>query len=571
MYYQDHEQHTRRFGNFAHPNLKYMYDGVNPDKAVERHMKEEMRKRQYALDLGRQIEERKKREKMEKDFARAASRERIHHALNAPTPMIPSPSYVSPRQKNIDMPITVAPQNVERKMQRQLFPEKGTNEQDLGVQNLQAQLEQIQEKLKRIEAGDKKTANFAHEKQHVHDVPKKDYFDKKNRNFRAGRMYEEDFSNGVPRVRLKYGEPEETNRIQIEEAKKQQYAKDLQAQIVEKAARDKARKRAEEEYDKKHELDAMNHNPFGKVGGGAPLRNAQGEIEPSLHLLRSPENVKGSNAYVQNSQNAIKSPISNGEQEIPDLNFRQDNPFQSKEERDAKSKLESDYQRALREQIEEKKRLKELEAEKERKETEREERRLAEEQRKMKEQYEREQAIERKKREKALSTDNEESTRGGEDKTESDQREGYSPLNVPIRQAPESDFPRDLFNGEIQKIQEPSSATRPKTSFRISSDSPEPAKRSQQQRDEGLSSMSKLELEKLRQELQRQQNAFQNRISEAVTEKETEMMDLRERANIAEEDREAARRELDMIKAEILFRKNVSFSFVFVKSLSSTN
>ena len=76
-----------------------MYDGVNPGVAVERHMKEEMRKREYAMDLERQIVERRRREMREKEIARAASRERIHHAMNAPTALIPSPGYANVKHK----------------------------------------------------------------------------------------------------------------------------------------------------------------------------------------------------------------------------------------------------------------------------------------------------------------------------------------------------------------------------------------------------------------------------------------------------------------------------------------
>ena len=81
-----------------------------------------------------------------------------------------------------------------------------------------------------------------------------------------------------------------------------------------------------------------------------------------------------------------------------------------------------------------------------------------------------------------------------------------------------------------------------------------------QSRNELLSSMSRVELEKLRNEFQRQQSAFEERIRDVVSEKESEMIDLRERAQMAEDDREAARQELEMIKAEIRFRKNVRVS-----------
>ena len=623
------------------PNLKHMYDGVNPGVAVERHMKEEMRKREYAMDLERQIVERRRREMREKEIARAASRERIHHAMNAPTALIPSPGYANVKHKRNAMldqqqydagpgarlPPRPAPRATKgtRNNARELFPGPGGAEEagygDRGhaaghgsaedgndVRMLQGQLQQLQQRLEELQSGAggakamggggrlrmaPAAGGPAQVAPQLHD----------DAGMARSRHYEEDGSyigpnQGAPRVRLKFEEPDERMRVAAEDAKKQQYARELQAQIAEKAARDKARKREQDEYDMKREREAMNHNPFGKMGGGAPLRNAQGEVEPSLHMLRSPENVKGSNAYVNGASGddagdrgrAAGDPENNGavgEQEagMPALNFRQDNPFQSKEERDAKARLETDYQRALRLQIEEKNRLKAIEAEKERQEIEREDRRLAEEQKRMKEQYEREQTRERMKREKALhensiaAAEKQRNREASKDELFGEPAAEAAAARRPVAEPAHESFVVERSPRAVAAQPVPSSSSHsrpyspprqppPRQAERIGM-SPEPVVAPQaraqppaarQSRNELLSSMSRVELEKLRNEFQRQQSAFEERIRDVVSEKESEMIDLRERAQMAEDDREAARQELEMIKAEIRFRKNVRIS-----------
>ena len=606
------------------PNLKHMYDGVNPGLAVERHMKEEMRKREYALDLERQIVERRKREMREKEMARAASRERIQHAMNAPTALIPSPSYATAKQKRMmmmhaphaDAPrLPPAPRAAKpTRNARELFPGGGApggGERRAApgggggagagggedVRMLQGQLQQLQRRLDELQSGAAQQPPAGADGAMVADAQLAD----NGAGMMRSRHYEEDGAYigpnpGAPRVRLKFEEPDERVRMEAEEAKKQQYARELQAQIAEKAARDRARKREQEEYDMKREREAMSHNPFGKMGGGAPLRNAQGEVEPSLHMLRSPENVKGSNAYVSREDGgaggggggggggaAEQAPAEQGEAgHMPALNFRQDNPFQSREERDAKARLETDYQRALRLQIEEKNRLRAIEAERERQEIEREDRRLAEEQKKMKEQYEREQARERMKREKALH----ENTIAAAEKQRSREAEAdpaaaagpgaaaarrhvaeaaAGPAAFAVERSPVPAAHQPAPSGSSRPHSQPRQQPAPAPAPARVSMSPEPARRAparaqahgRHSRNELLSSMSRAELEKLRNEFQRQQDAFEERIRDVVSEKESEMIDLRERAAMAEEDREAARRELEMIKAEIRFRKNV--------------
>ena len=656
---RDHEQLTRGFGDVFHPNLKHMYDGVNPDVAVEKHMKAEMRKREYAMELERQIAERKRREIMDRQMARAASRERIYHALHAPTALIPSPGYVGAKPRRaangpgVDRADAAAPAvHGERgprgggvpRNARELFPGEPRVESNNDVRALRGQLEQMQRRLNEIQSAGAVADNnnnnnnaIAYNMRHngaadidgrgreeqlrqpqpppppqqlrQHQQQQQQFQSPRNNNLaERSRHYEEDYSVGAPRVRLKFEEPDERLRIEAEEAKKMQYARELQAQIAEKAARDRARKKEQDEYDLKHEREAMQHNPFGKVGGGAPLKNAQGEVEPSLHMLRSPENVKGSNAYVNRGGGGGVGD-GNGDSDaqaevMPALKFRQDNPFQSKEERDAKNKLETDYQRALREQIEEKNRLKAIEAEKERQEIEREDRRLAEEQKRMKEQYEREQSRERMKREKALHENTVAAAAKEASKKAQKEEESVSPAAVPRRalatpaneatanddadtssirgvhqqeQQQRANHHRQVSNASPYVSQQPPPRRQAHVEEHLQSEhqshlsrSPEPRTRrdgarhtphGRQSRSEMLSSLSRLELEKLRQEFQVQQDAFEERIKDVVSEKESEMIDLRERAQLAEEDREAARAELEMIKAEIRFRQNMEEGF----------
>lgn len=583
-----------------------MHEGLNPNIAVERHVKEEIRKREYAMDLERQIVERRKREQREKEMARAASRERIHHALNAPTAMIPSPSYASPRHKRIvsGYPARKAAgyniQDNGNRNARELFPkENHPDREDDEVKALRSQLAKMQQKLNDIQSSESNNVSKLRQNSAAYQGQSQahaqgweepvQYIDASNMKLaERSRHYEEDHNFKAPRVRLKFEEPDERLRLEADEAKKQQYARELQAQIAEKAARDKARKKEQDEYDMRHEIEAVKHNPFGKVGGGAPLRNAQGEVEPSLHMLRSPENVKGSNAYVNRKSSDDHYEAVDESKNMPALNFRQDNPFQSKEEREARSKLETDYQRALREQIEEKNKIKAAEAEKERLENEREEKRLAEEQKKMKEQYEKEQIRERMKREKALqenmasaaaasaataaATDGQlHSNSNGMKLPQNDINDHNLEPNSPSAISKKMNVHEAEYRHRQEQVPAISQQLAPdgfyihdhqgrKETQQVAASPDTYSQRPKMPNNELLSSMSRFELERLRQEFQRQQDAFEERIKDVVSEKESEMIDLRERAQFAEEDREAARTELEMIKAEIRFRKNVSNS-----------
>ncbi|XP_056680016.1 centrosome and spindle pole-associated protein 1 isoform X15 [Monodelphis domestica] len=146
----------------------------------------------------------------------------------------------------------------------------------------------------------------------------------------------------------------------------QTYQWDLQQQIREREARRKKEQAEKEEYEAKLEAEMRSYNPWGKGGGGAPLRDARGNLITHLGIQSSP--------YARG--NIFGEPLT-------ELQIRQ----------------QEAYKNFLRFQIEEKKQREEAEREKRRLEEEKEERRLAEQRARIQQEYEEEQERKREKEE----------------------------------------------------------------------------------------------------------------------------------------------------------------------------
>ncbi|XP_064909773.1 centrosome and spindle pole-associated protein 1 isoform X6 [Columba livia] len=144
------------------------------------------------------------------------------------------------------------------------------------------------------------------------------------------------------------------------------YQKELQQQIREREERRRQEREEKERYEAKLEAEMRNYNPWGKGGGGAPLRDAKGNLISFTFAQTSP--FARGNVF--------------GEPPSPQHLKRQES-----------------YKNFLRLQIEEKRRREEAEREKLRMEEEREEKRLAEQRMRIKKAYEDEQEERRKKEE----------------------------------------------------------------------------------------------------------------------------------------------------------------------------
>ncbi|XP_051826045.1 centrosome and spindle pole-associated protein 1 isoform X6 [Antechinus flavipes] len=146
----------------------------------------------------------------------------------------------------------------------------------------------------------------------------------------------------------------------------QSYQYDLQQQIREREARRRKEREEKEEYEAKLEAEMKNYNPWGKGGGGAPLRDARGNLISQIGTQSSPF-ARG---------NIFGEPLT-------ELQIKQ----------------QEAYKNFLRFQIEEKKQREEAERERQRREEEKEEKRLAEQRARIQQEYEEEQEKKREKEE----------------------------------------------------------------------------------------------------------------------------------------------------------------------------
>uniref|UniRef100_A0A8C6W711 Centrosome and spindle pole associated protein 1 n=1 Tax=Nannospalax galili TaxID=1026970 RepID=A0A8C6W711_NANGA len=146
----------------------------------------------------------------------------------------------------------------------------------------------------------------------------------------------------------------------------QSYQEALQQQIREREARRKKEREEKEEYEAKLEAEMRIYNPWGKGGGGAPLRDAKGDLISHMQTQSSP--------------------------------FARGNIF-SEPPTELQIKQQELYKNFLRFQIEEKRQREEAERERLRIAEEKEEKRLAEQRARIQQEYEEEQERKREKEE----------------------------------------------------------------------------------------------------------------------------------------------------------------------------
>uniref|UniRef100_A0A8C9CYT7 Centrosome and spindle pole associated protein 1 n=1 Tax=Phocoena sinus TaxID=42100 RepID=A0A8C9CYT7_PHOSS len=146
----------------------------------------------------------------------------------------------------------------------------------------------------------------------------------------------------------------------------QSYQEALQQQIREREERRKKEREEKEEYEAKLEAEMRSYNPWGKGGGGAPLRDAKGNLISHMQTQSSP--------------------------------FARGNIF-GEPPTELQIKQQELYKNFLRFQIEEKKQREEAERERLRIAEEKEEKRLAEQRARIQQEYEEEQEKKREKEE----------------------------------------------------------------------------------------------------------------------------------------------------------------------------
>ncbi|XP_043837354.1 centrosome and spindle pole-associated protein 1 isoform X4 [Dromiciops gliroides] len=197
----------------------------------------------------------------------------------------------------------------------------------------------------------------------------------------------------------------------------QSYQYDLLQQIREREARRRKEREEKEEYEAKLEAEMRSYNPWGKGGGGAPLRDARGNLITDLNRMHRQnidayhnpdarthedkravvsldQNLATTNAEnLEDSANTNSGPV--GTQNSP---FARGNIF-GEPLTELQIKQQEAYKNFLRFQIEEKKQREEAERERQRREEEKEEKRLTEQRARIQQEYEEEQEKKREKEE----------------------------------------------------------------------------------------------------------------------------------------------------------------------------
>ncbi|NXJ21869.1 CSPP1 protein, partial [Dicrurus megarhynchus] len=189
------------------------------------------------------------------------------------------------------------------------------------------------------------------------------------------------------------------------------YQQELQQQIRER----EERRRQEREEKEKLEAEMRNYNPWGRGGGGAPLRDAEGNLITDLNIMhkRNEEAYHNPEARPYEDKRAIvdltlaSTRPENSEastNKIAGVTFAQASPFArgnvfGEPPSPEQLKRQESYKNFLRLQIEEKRRREEAEREKLRMEEEKEEKRLAEQRMRIQKAYEEELEERRRKEE----------------------------------------------------------------------------------------------------------------------------------------------------------------------------
>ncbi|NWH20233.1 CSPP1 protein, partial [Grus americana] len=195
------------------------------------------------------------------------------------------------------------------------------------------------------------------------------------------------------------------------------YQQELQQQIREREERRKQEREEKERYEAKLEAEMRNYNPWGRGGGGAPLRDAKGNLITDLNMMhkQNEDAFHNPQARLYEDKRAIvsvdlslASPRPENTEasthKIAGFTFAQTSPFArgnvfGEPPSPQHLKRQESYKNFLRLQIEEKRRREEAEREKLRMEEEKEEKRLAEQRMRIQKAYEDEQEEKRKKEE----------------------------------------------------------------------------------------------------------------------------------------------------------------------------
>ncbi|KAH3695707.1 hypothetical protein DPMN_083165 [Dreissena polymorpha] len=211
------------------------------------------------------------------------------------------------------------------------------------------------------------------------------------------------------------------------------YGAELGRQIEEKRRQKAFEKEQQRRYELKLEEDIKNYNPFGRGGGGAPIRDEAGNPIADLRAVQKGTYVSPGRTPRRNSPEGYSprppSPRDDKIKPPPPQQSATGEPTFARgghgifgmPKTDAEKDQSEKYKDELRNQIAEKRRLQQLEKERERSEEERENRRLEEQRVRMQHEYEEEQK-KIKAREEEARRKNEELKRQADDRKKETER-----------------------------------------------------------------------------------------------------------------------------------------------------
>ncbi|XP_053105235.1 centrosome and spindle pole-associated protein 1 isoform X2 [Hemicordylus capensis] len=218
------------------------------------------------------------------------------------------------------------------------------------------------------------------------------------------------------------------------------YQQELQQQIREREQRRRQEKEERERYDARLEAEMRNYNPWGKGGGGAPLRDKKGNLITDLNMMhkQNEDAYHNPEARIYEDKRAIVSVdlslasprLENTDEstnKIAGFTYTQTSPFArgnvfGEPLTPEQLRRQESYKNFLRFQIEEKRKKEEAEREKRRLEDEREEKILAEQRARIQREYE-EELEKRRRKEEEQRLKNEELYRLAEErKTEAEKK-----------------------------------------------------------------------------------------------------------------------------------------------------
>ncbi|XP_067678651.1 centrosome and spindle pole-associated protein 1-like [Haliotis asinina] len=216
----------------------------------------------------------------------------------------------------------------------------------------------------------------------------------------------------------------------VARAKAQQYQLELAKQIEEDKLKKAKQKAQQEWYDMKLEEEAKAYNPYGKGGGGAPMKDERGNIIADLRALRRPGGPPTTAGVYAGTSPRPPSPRDDLIRTPPLQTTAAGEPSHARgghgifgqPKTDAEKHQTDVYKDDLRRQIEAKKAAAALEREKERYEEEKEQRRIEAERKRMQEEYEEERRKIKLKEDEARRKNEELMRQAEERKREAEQR-----------------------------------------------------------------------------------------------------------------------------------------------------